>query len=96
MSWISQFARARPRAPDYAQKRLAAYRMGMRAGGSIEEIRVLVGEDSCAVCRVHADRVFTPDDAPILPLADCTHPAGCRCIYTLAMKLSPSRGEDAS
>ena len=88
MTWMRQFARSKPKAPDYAEKTLAAYRIGIKAGGAIQGIRILVGEDSCPVCRVHADRTYTPDDAPILPLAECTYPEGCRCAYTLAMKAS--------
>jgi hypothetical protein len=86
MSWISQFARTKPKAPDYAEKSLAAYKLGIKAGGAIEGIRILVGEDSCAFCNAHAGQTYSPEQAPNLPLEDCRHPKGCRCAYTLAMK----------
>ena len=96
MSWIYQFVRTKPKAPEYAEKALKGYRLGIKAGGTIQGIRVLVGEESCPTCRANAERVFTPDDVPILPLAGCTHPDGCRCAYTLAMKSSLPQGEKAS
>jgi len=90
VSWISEFVRTRPKSPGYAEKTLAGYRLGIKAGGSIQGVRILIGDDSCPQCRMHAERIFTPDDAPKLPLSECSHPKGCRCAYTLAMK---SRGE---
>lgn len=88
MGWISQFSRTRPKPANYAEKALSAYRLGVKAGGAIQGVRILVGEDSCAECRLHADIVYSPEDAPILPLDGCTHAEGCRCAYTPAMKAS--------
>ena len=89
MSWIQQFARNKPKPPDYAERTLKAYRMGIKAGGSIRGVRVLVSEDSCPTCRALAESTYTPDNAPVLPLAGCTHPTGCRCAYTLVMHAEP-------
>jgi hypothetical protein len=58
----------------------------MRARGSIVGVRILTSDDSCPDCRALASRVYTPDDAPILPHATCTHPEGCRCAYTPVMR----------
>jgi hypothetical protein len=84
-SWIHQFARHKPKPPNYAEKTLTAYRLGMKAKGSIIGVRILVSEDSCLACRNLAEAVYTPDSAPILPLAECTHVGGCRCAYTPVM-----------
>lgn len=85
-SWIQQHARHKPKPPDYAEKTLAAYRLGMRAKGAIVGVRVLVAGDSCPACQALAGPVYTPDTAPRLPYAGCTHPDGCRCAYTPEMR----------
>lgn len=85
-SWIHQFARHKPKPADYAEKTLAAYRLGMRAKGSIVGVRILVSDDSCPSCRALANQVYTPDTAPSLPHTGCTHPQGCRCAYTPVMR----------
>jgi hypothetical protein len=85
-SWIHQFARRKPKPPDYAEKTLAAYRLGMKARGSIAGVQVLTSDDSCPHCRALAGHVYTPDNAPRLPYAGCTHPEGCRCAYAPVMQ----------
>lgn len=85
-TWIHQFARRKPKPANYAEKTLAAYRLGMKAKGAIVGVRVLVSESSCPTCRAMADQVYTPDTAPHLPHAGCTHPDGCRCAYTPVMR----------
>jgi hypothetical protein len=85
-TWIHQFARRKPKPANYAEKTLTAYRLGMKAKGAIVGVRILVSEASCQVCRAMADQVYTPDTAPRLPHADCTHPEGCRCAYTPVMR----------
>jgi hypothetical protein len=84
MSWIRDHVRT-PKDPDYARRVLGRYRLGMKAGGAIRGVRVLSGPDSCPACRAMAQGVYTPDEAPRIPLAECTHPAGCRCAYTAVM-----------
>ncbi len=86
MDWIRQFVRNRTKPPDYAAKTLKAYRLGVKAGGSIEGVKILVSEDSCPACRAVGERIYAPQEAPLLPLIDCTHTRGCRCAYTLVMK----------
>jgi hypothetical protein len=85
-TWIHQFARHKPKPANYAEKTLTAYRLGMKAKGAIIGVRVLVSEASCPTCRAMADQVYTPDTAPHLPHAGCTHPEGCRCAYTPVMR----------
>ena len=84
-SWIHQFARHKAKPANYAEKTLTAYKLGMKAKGSITGVRVLASEDSCPACRALAAGVYQPEDAPILPLAECTHAGGCRCAYTPVM-----------
>jgi hypothetical protein len=85
-SWIQQHARSKRKPADYAEKTLAAYRLGLRAKGAIVGVRVLAAPDSCPECRALGDQIFSPDDAPRLPHAACTHPQGCRCAYTPVMR----------
>lgn len=87
MSWISKFARNSPKSRDYAERTLAAYRLGIKAGGAIRGIRILTGEGTCDTCLSHANAIYSPDDAPKLPHQDCTHSEGCRCAYTLEMDI---------
>ncbi len=85
-TWIHQFARHKAKPANYAEKTLTAYRLGMKAKGAIIGVRVLVSEASCPTCCALADQVYTPDTAPHLPHAGCTHPEGCRCAYTPVMR----------
>ena len=36
---------------------------------------------ACAAVTAVAGMRFLSEDAPLLPLSDCTNPGGCRCIY---------------
>ena len=85
-TWIQQFARQKPKPANYAEKTLAAYRLGMKAKGPIVGVRVLVSESSCPACRAMADQLYTPDTAPLLPHPGCTHPQGCCCAYAPVMR----------
>jgi hypothetical protein len=85
-SWIQQHARHKAKPANYAEKTLAAYRLGMRAKGSIVGVRVLAAADSCPACRALSEQAYTPDDAPRLPHAGCSHPDGCRCAYAPVMR----------
>ncbi len=38
-------------------------------------------QEACAAARELANVRFLADDAPMLPLKDCTNPSGCRCRY---------------
>jgi hypothetical protein len=84
MSWITSHVR-RPKDPSYAKRVLDRYRLGMKAGGAIRGVRVLAGADSCAACRAAAQGEYLPNEAPIIPIAGCTHPEGCRCAYAPVM-----------
>jgi len=75
----------RPKSPDYGQRLLARFRLGMKAGGAIGGIGVVVAQDGCAACRALAGHVFDPDEAPVIPVAACTTAHGCRCAYLMVM-----------
>ena len=86
MDWLNNFQKGVEKTPDYAEKTLAAYRLGMRAKGSIVGVRILVGVDCCAAARELPDgAMYLPEDAPHIPLPDCTLGASCRCVYRPVM-----------
>jgi hypothetical protein len=84
MNWMRQHVQ-RTRGPNYAQTVLARYRLGMKAGGAISGARILAGADCCPTCRALSDCVYDPDSAPIIPVAGCSAPGGCRCAYAPVM-----------
>jgi hypothetical protein len=75
----------RPKPPDYARPILARLRLAVRAGGAIAGVRILAGPASCPACRAVSGIVFDPEQAPEIPIAACTGPAGCRCAYAAVM-----------
>ncbi len=83
-TWLAGHVRS-PKGPDYADRVLGRYRMGARAHGAIRGVRVLAGGDSCPACQAAAERVYTLDDAPTIPIAGCTNSGGCRCAYVPVM-----------
>ncbi len=84
--WLKSFQQNMEKPEDYAEKTLAAYRLGMRAKGSIAGVRVAADPDGCAACqRLDPQRVTHPDDTPHLPLLDCDRPDSCGCVYRPVM-----------
>jgi hypothetical protein len=80
--WLKSFHRAAEKPEDYAEKSLAAYRLGMRAGGSILGVIVQTDADCCEAAKaLPAGAVYHPDEAPRLPLPDCPLGRRCRCVY---------------
>jgi hypothetical protein len=75
----------RRKLPEYGQRLLARYRLGIKAGGAIGGIRVVAGDECCTACHAAAGQVYQPDCAPLIPIADCTTPGGCRCVYATVM-----------
>jgi hypothetical protein len=85
-NWLNEFHREMAKAPNYAEKTLAAYRLGMKAKGSIRGVRIEVDPDGCAACRLLDPAAeYLPDDAPHLPLPDCTKGLNCQCVYRPVM-----------
>jgi hypothetical protein len=80
--WLASFHRATEKPDNYAEKTLAAYRLGMKAGGSIQGVTVQIEEDCCSAARaLPAGAVYHPDEAPHLPLPTCPLGRRCRCVY---------------
>ena len=80
--WLNKFHKDMEKPADYAEKTLAQYRLGMKAKGSIVGVAIVVDEDGCAACgELDATAVHHPDDAPHLPLPNCTKGNKCRCVY---------------
>lgn len=88
--WLKDFYQDAKKAPDYAEKTLAAYRLGIKAKGSIRGVRVVVDEEGCPASRtLDTDAEYDPDNAPPLPLPDCAKGLDCRCVYRPVMTYEP-------
>jgi hypothetical protein len=85
--WLDDFHKEMEKPPDYAERTLAAYRLGMKAGGSIVGVRVQVDAGCCAAAKaLPSGTVYHPDEAPHLPLPDCALGRRCRCVYRPVMR----------
>jgi hypothetical protein len=84
--WLTKFHHEIEKAPDYAQKSLAAYRLGMRGKGSIVGIRVEPSQSCCAAAReLPEGKVYGAQEAPTLPLPGCPQGRHCGCVYRPVM-----------
>ncbi|MEM7331431.1 MAG: hypothetical protein AAF490_04995 [Chloroflexota bacterium] len=84
--WLNKFHQDMDKPHNYADKVLAAYKLGMRSRGSIAGVRVELVPKTCAVCsQVDETAVYHPDDAPRLPLENCQNEGKCRCVYRPVM-----------
>lgn len=89
--WLDGFLRAMPKRPDYAEKTLGAYALGMKARGAIVGVAVQPGSGCCeAAARLTPGEVHDPASAPRLPLPGCTRGAGCTCVYRPVMRYARS------
>jgi hypothetical protein len=80
--WLTKFQGQMKKDPNYAEKTLASYRLGMKAKGSIVGVAVQPGSNSCEQIReLPAGEVYHPDDAPHLPLPNCSKGRDCDCVY---------------
>lgn len=93
--WLNRFQQDMQKTQDYASKTLAAYRLGIRAKGSIAGVRIIVDENGCDACRkLDAGAVYTPDDAPHVPLEECDRPRKCTCVYRPVMSYEIKRDDE--
>lgn len=84
--WLKGFQQHMEKGDDYAEKTLAAYRLGMRANGSIAGVSITADPEGCAACRrLDPAAIYHPDDAPRLPLPECDQPQSCGCVYRPVM-----------
>ena len=92
--WLKDFQQGMKKAPDYAEKTLAAYRLGMKAKGSIAGVSIRADANGCAGCKaLNPEAVYNPDDAPHIPLPGCDRPDSCQCVYRPVMTYQ--LGDDA-
>lgn len=74
------------KADDYAEKTLAAYKLGMKAKGSIIGVSIIVDPEGCEQCQnLDPKAVYHPDEAPHLPLPHCDRREKCQCVYRPVM-----------
>ena len=84
--WLNKFQQQMEKPENYAEKTLAAYRLGMKAKGSIAGVRIETAENFCPAAQaLPKDTVYHPDDAPHLPLPECPRGRSCRCVYRPVM-----------
>jgi hypothetical protein len=87
--WLNRFHQEMEKPADYAQKTLAAYRLGMKAGGAIRGVIIQAPGDACpAAVALPVGNVYHPDEAPRLPLPACSQSGACRCVYRPVMAYS--------
>lgn len=84
--WLDDFHQQMEKPANYAEKTLAAYKLGMKARGSIAGVRIEIDPDGCQACRaLDTAAVYHPDEAPHLPLPECDRGRHCRCVYRPVM-----------
>jgi hypothetical protein len=84
--WLNKFQKDMEKPANYAEKTLAQYRLGMKAKGSIAGVAISVDEDGCVSCRaLPKEAIYHPDEAPHLPLPECSKDRRCRCVYRPVM-----------
>jgi hypothetical protein len=84
--WLNKFHQQMEKPADYAEKTLAAYRLGMKGKGSIVGVCITPGPECCEFARqLPADQVYEPEQAPRLPLAQCPQGRRCGCVYRPVM-----------
>jgi hypothetical protein len=84
--WLNKFHQDMEKDPAYAEKTLAAYRLGMRAKGSIIGVTVQPAQNCCSAAQqLPHGKIYHPDAAPRIPLPDCPHGLRCTCVYRPVM-----------
>ena len=85
-NWLNNFHKCMEKSADYAEKTLASYKLGMKAKGSIAGVRILVDAKGCEACDgLSAETIHHPDEAPRLPLPECSKGNQCQCVYRPVM-----------
>ena len=85
--WLTTFHQQTEKEPDYAEKTLARYRLGIRGKGSIVGVSILRSPDCCELARgLEEGRIYDPQEVPSLPLSGCPQGCRCSCVYRPVMK----------
>jgi hypothetical protein len=80
--WLERFCQDGLKEPNYAERTLAAYSLGMKAKGSIVGVVVHAARDCCEAARqLPPSRIYHPKEAPHLPLPACPLGNRCGCVY---------------
>jgi hypothetical protein len=94
-NWLDKFHHDTEKDPNYAEKTLAAYRLGMRAKGSIVGVTIQPAENCCDAARqLPQNKIYHPDEAPRVPLPDCPQGRHCGCVYRPVMAYQDSSRVD--
>jgi hypothetical protein len=92
-AWLNKLQHGIEKDANYATKTLAAYRLGMKAKGSIVGVAIEPAPNCCEAARnLPTGGVYHPDDAPRLPLPDCPQGRHCGCVYRPVMSYGKSDG----
>ena len=84
--WLDKLHHQTEKDPGYAEKTLAAYRLGMKGKGSIAGVVVERVKGCCdAASDLPVGKVYHPDEAPRLPLPNCPLGRHCTCVYRPVM-----------
>jgi len=84
--WLNKFLHKTEKDPNYTQKALASYALGIKAKGALAGVIAQPGPDCCDAARCLAPgKVYSPREAPHLPLPNCTRGLHCDCVYRPAM-----------
>lgn len=91
--WLIRFYQSVEKPANYAEKTLAAYRLGLKAGGPIRGVSIQVNQACCEAARaLPAKAVYHPDRAPRLPLPGCPLDRRCQCVYRPVMVFQEDGG----
>ena len=84
--WLTKLHHQTEKDPDYAEKTLAGYRLGIQAKGSIVGIAIELSPACCESARkLHEGNIYGPQDVPRLPLPECPLGRRCGCVYRPVM-----------
>ena len=93
LEWLNKFYKQTEKAPDYYEKTLAAYRLGMKGKGSIVGVLVERPSDCCEVVqRLPIGEIYDPRQARRLSLPGCSEVRRCRCVYRPVMSYQQVSG----
>ena len=91
-AWLDKFHHNTEKESTYSEKTLAAYRLGMKAKGSIVGVVIEPAQNCCAAARQLAEgKIYHPDEAPRVPLPDCPQGSCCGCVYRPVMSYEQSK-----
>ena len=57
---------------------------GMKNSGIVKNVEIIACNDTCEICKMFNGKIFSIKEALLsnpLPVKNCSHPYGCRCVY---------------